>query len=194
MVLIPDGYAQVNYKFTGANLPNGAEITLGIFLEGSDATPAEAAQEMIDTWDAANMEQFYGSGISMTSCYVKFGPTATGPSAEVFDAVSGTTGDPDSPNVCTLVRKITSQGGRSGRGRWYVPGARSPNIFPDGLYNTAALATLQSAVDAFWTGMGSGSFSPVVLHGAGAPIETPTLITGFEVQQLVATQRRRLRP
>lgn len=190
---IPVGYAQANFKFGGPAAPNGAECTLGIDLGSFSDGPGDLATALGGMW-AANILPTQVDDISLVSVLVKYGPDATGPSAEVAVGSSGSNSNPGTtPAVALLVQKTTAAGGRAGRGRMYVPGYNE-NLFDEaGVISGANLEALQEAWGDFYDALTVGDFGPVLLHGEGSPISTPTEITGFDVSSVAATQRRRQR-
>lgn len=190
---IPTGYAQANFRYEGAALPTGAEWTLGINLEGGGLTPVQVAEDLHGFYDDANFHTECPSSIALQSVYVKFGPDSTGPSGEFEGAVTGTGSTAAAPNCSWLVHKHTGQGGRAGRGRLYLPGVEESAVGVDGDMDDTTQALLQASFDAFWTAIGGSSFSPVLLHGEGSPLSTPSVITSFVVDGKCATQRRRMR-
>lgn len=112
--------------------------------------------------------------------------------------VGNIVGEPVPPNVATLVRKNTSDFGRGANGRFYIPGVPEAEVDKNGTLASAYIANCQSAVDAMtalWQAIGTG-WTPVVVHHGPAPdhdVEPSGIITGYAVQTLAATQRRRLR-
>jgi hypothetical protein len=110
-------------------------------------------------------------------------------------AVGGVAGDVLPYQICGIFTKFTNNGGRIGRGRFYV-------AFPSEGLNTAAgqpsaayltlLGTLASnfCTQATITG-GSGTcvLNPILYHYGAPPFPTP--ITGFRANPKWATQRRR---
>lgn len=193
MPTIPDGYAQTNFIFGGAALPFGAEVTLASQVEGDINTPAELAEFMANAWSSEILGG-QSSNITFLGTRVKFGPSETGPSAEfALSSPGGAASTTVSPNTAYLVRKLTALGGRAGRGRMYVPGPNETTINAAGQVEPATLEAQQDNWDAFFDGLALLNVTPVLLHGDGAPLTTPTPITSFSVDGRVATQRRRLR-
>lgn len=190
---IPTGYAQANFRYTGTGVPTGAEWTLGLNLEGGGLTPAQVAEDLHGFYDAADFHTECPSSIALSSVMVKFGPDSTGPSGIFTGAVTGTGSTATAPNCSWLVHKNTPNGGRAGRGRLYLPGVEENAVGVDGDMDDTTQALLQASFDAFWTAIGGSTFSPVVLHGEGSPLSTPSVITSFTVDGKCATQRRRLR-
>lgn len=100
---------------------------------------------------------------------------------------------PAPPNFALLVRKVTSSGGRRNRGRMFFPPCfiSEGNINEDGTIPAASVTALQSKFTALRDNLVGASLSPVILHSE-SPF-TPTPVTGFILQALGATQRRRMR-
>lgn len=193
-MIIPVDYAQANLKFSGAPLPTGAEITLGLDVNGYAGNPAAAAGDVIAAWLASGIRDRQADTVELSSVLVKFGPNATGPSAEVSDPVPGTqAADAVHPNTAMLVRKSTGAGGRTGSGRFFIPGIPENAIGDNGVLSAPFLLAAQTEMDAFHAALLAEGLIPALLHGAGSPISAPLPITSFDVQPLVATQRRRLR-
>lgn len=193
MVLIPTGYAQANFKLAGAALPYGAEVTLGLDVRGFIGDPSDAAGASAVNF-ANNFCPRLTSDINIASCLVKFGPTATGPSAEEANGTAGSVGTgPVAANTAVLINKNTAAGGRAGKGRMYIPGIRENKISGAGVMDTDEFAAWISAAVGFFEDMNDDDLTPVLLHGTGSPLTTPTAITSLQVQNKVATQRRRLR-
>jgi hypothetical protein len=97
-------------------------------------------------------------------------------------------------NTAVLVKKVSGLGGRRNRGRFYVPGISVLDIGNTGIINSGPLASWGTAVNNFLLGMESGSFMDnLVIFHSSAPL-TPTVIADLDVDPIVATQRRRLRP
>lgn len=192
-MLIPTGYAQVNYRLTGTGVPNGAEITMGLDVNGFTGTVADAAAAAFDAAEPLMSSQISNS-VSITEVLMKYGPNATGPQVvDTGNFTGGSSGPAVPPNTSVLVTKITGAGGRTGRGRFYLPGIDETIVTNGGEIPPANMPTLQGSVDAFWTNLVNADLIPALLHAPGSPISAPLPIVGFVVSNRVATQRRRLR-
>lgn len=192
-MLIPDGYAQANLRFTGGSAPSGAQIVLGVDVRGTTDSPSEVAQTLYEAYAIGPLTVSVNTLI-LAAVDVKFGPTLTGPSGTFTGATTGTlavTGI--QPGTALLVDKNTAAGGRSGRGRVFMPGVTEADVDASGNVGAAYRSAAQAQWFEFGTGMTAAGIPLVVLHSAGAPITTPTPITSFSVQARVATQRKRLR-
>lgn len=191
MPVIPIGHCQCNIRFTGLAVPTGAELTLGI--NQSLQTPAQVATA-VGGFFSNNLLSPLANEVTLSSVLCKFGPNNTGPSAEVAFQVAGSaSGAAGPPNFSLLVKKVTGDGGRAGRGRWFIPGLPEGQVDEGGFILQATLDDYQDRLDAFLNDLIGQDLPPVVLHGAGSPLVSPSEITSLEVQPLGATQRRRMR-
>ena len=193
-MIIPTDYAQANFKFAGDGVPLGAECTLGFNVELYGSDPAGLAGEIISQISANNVNDNWSDDIRLDTVEVKFGPNSTGPSAEVVAGLGGgISGECSAPNTAFLIRKLTSTGGRTGRGRMYIPGVAESQVTLGGNLVSPYAADVGATWEAFRTDMSSAGAVPVLLHGPGSPVSTPLIITSFLCDAKVATQRRRLR-
>lgn len=193
-MIIPVGYSQVNLKFTGADIPTGAEMTFGVNNTSSDYTPDQVIQIVADAVGTAELADFWNVQCVLSSILVKNGPNSVGPSAEETFSFPGTvTGDSDPPQTAVLIHKVTALGGRAGRGRMYQPGV--PEAFVNGAGElTGTTAGIMTAAYSIFRAYLEGEAVPmVVLHAEGSPISTPTPVIGLSVDSRCATQRRRNR-
>lgn len=191
---IPTDYAQANFRYTGVAMPHGAEWTLGLDVALWAGTPNQLATALaadyVTTGFAAN--QF--NGVTLSSISVKFGPTATGPTGLWNGSVTGASSSPGTaPMNSFLVHKVTAFGGRSGRGRLYMPGVDETQVSPAGVISPGTVTSLTADFEQFRTLLEARDLTCVLLHNAGAPLTIPTPITGFVCDSQVATQRRRNR-
>ncbi len=188
---IPAGYAQVNLIFTGAGVPRGAQVTFGVGGTLSAAALPATADLVANTW-LARIAPRIPSTVTLSSVRVKLGPNDTGVAIERSYAHAGLKNtEVDSPQVTILVRKVTARGGRQGRGRMFHPGVEEGSTLSGGLFLASALASLITSFENFRTDLANAAVPMVLLHND--PLLLPDTITSLDVQQLVATQRRRLR-
>jgi len=192
-MIIPAGYAQANYRFTGAAVPLGAQITLGLDPDVAvDVT--ECATLLVETWNAGNMDEYYGSNCVLVGVDVKYGPNDVGPSATGETATPGVGSSTTvPPNVSVLIQKRTALGGHAGRGRLYFPAVPENQVDASGLVSSTWIDGLNTEWADMATAWGAGGVTPVVLHSLGSPLSTPTPITAFVTAAQCATQRRRNR-
>src|SRR5215208_5990706 len=118
-MLIPLGWAQVNWIFTGVGVPLGAEVTMGLDFSTFGGTVVDAAEACHDAW-ASTILTVQCDGVTLTTTRVKMGPNETGLFAEFSsDDNGGLAIAEQPPQVSILINKLTGIGGRSGRGRMF---------------------------------------------------------------------------
>lgn len=190
-MIIPVGYAQVNYIFGGDGLPHGAQVTFGVDNRDSDADALTVATEASTAW-TGNIQAATNQHVTLLSVLAKKGPNSTGASAEISvgEAGANTTGD-FQPNCCALVKKITALGGRHGRGRTYWPVLGESDIDNAGVVKSTFLSGFQGAVDDWLDALAAANLPLVLLHASASV--SPTPVTSLSVETVIATQRRRLR-
>jgi hypothetical protein len=191
---IPDGYAQLNFRFTGSAAPTGAECTLGINLEATSVDP-EALGDLAFGWvEDSGLKADWSSQITLSSILVKYGPTLTGPSGIATGEIIGTYSSSDElANTSFLFHKNTAFGGRAGKGRMYWPGAPMQEADSGGVLDGTFLTAVNTDLNALYAQITGDSLTPVLLHGDESPLTTPTPLLGFSCDAKLATQRRRLR-
>lgn len=90
----------------------------------------------------------------------------------------------------TLIRWHTARGGRSGKGRTFVPGFTTGNLGADGrTLSSAATTAANSLGNAMVNATGSAGALSVLSYTDGVASQ----VTGFSVSPVVGVQRRRLR-
>jgi hypothetical protein len=187
--IIPVGYAKATFRFTGDAVNFPANVTMGI-NNGEDLTAAELATGLADAMTNRIMPDI-SNQLLFESILVKLGPNDVGSFAQLdVGEVGGASLVNVPPQVALCVQKVTSAGGRANRGRLYMPGLPRAATNEQGEVLSANLVTLQADWQDFWDDVNVGAQSIVVLHSAAG---TPTEVTEFNVEALLATQRRRQR-
>lgn len=193
-MLIPVGFAQVNVIFGGIGMPRGAQVTYGVLNTGPGSgafTAPQMAEFCKETWRTRFLTQ-QSSSCVLKECRVKLGPNASGADATVSVNHPGLqSAESDSPNVAVLIRKRTPFGGKTGKGRMFMPGVHEGATNKGGVIDTAYLNLVQSEADQWLAAHNTAGLVVHLLHSA--PLLAPFVVTNLEVQQLMATQRRRLR-
>ena len=95
------------------------------------------------------------------------------------------------PQICVLVRKNTDQGGRPGRGRMYMPGLTDAQTLEGGFIVPSSVTLINGEFGDFRTSIGLSDLPMVVLHSN--PALAPANVITLSVQDVLATQRRRIR-
>lgn len=186
---IPVGYGQINFRFSGVVLPNGAEVTVG-FRNNLTGTPDAIGAIVLGHW-TTNLKSIQASQVVNHEILVKLGPNDTGASAIVAGGGAGSRGSGVvAPQAACLVKKTTLLGGRHGRGRLYWPGILRDEAGGDGVISSGTLDDITDAWNGFSDDMDSDLLPLYLLHGDAT---APTLISSFAAVSPLATQRRRMR-
>lgn len=193
--VIPFGYASARFvhRCNGVQDPMGFSIGFDV---GSGPTRADLAADLASSYSgmiwgvgANASEQYTFVGVNLTTTL------PTGPIVDEFqvnvqgDLVQGV----PTPNLSILVTKQTAAGGRKNRGRIFAPTATlfETEVDQAGVISGGARTALQDAWSTWFDNFATLGTQPVILHSD--PADTPAWITGFFVQSLCATQRRRMR-
>jgi len=192
-VIIPDGFAQLNFIHSGEGAPTGAQWTIGVGMDTFSGTPADLAQASENWILDSGIYALVSSSITMTSVLCKFGPNATGPSHLEPANQPGTETTDMLPNTCYLIHKNTADGGHAGRGRAYIPGVPESDVTTSGFLVSGRAAAMNTAVATFLAAAEADGVILAVLHAEDSPITTPSPILTLSCDSKAATQRRRLR-
>lgn len=192
--VIPPGYSLLVHRFLLASDPEEMVFTMGVdngALVDPDIIAGNAVTAFLDNWTPdfwVNESRFVG-----VTAYVG----QDGPGSEVgeyiIDEQGTATGAVLPSNCAMLVRKRTGTAGRRGRGRCYFPGVFLLETAVDsrGALTDAYREFRQDAADAWLADLGTTFGGAVVLHTNAT---APTPITALQVDGVIATQRKRLRP
>lgn len=192
-MLIPEQYGQVNWQFTGIGSPNGAEVTMG-FGHGDFAGTIGDAAEALSGAFADTILTVMADGSTLSNTHVKYGPNDIGPFADFPSNIDGGLSVAQTtPQIAVLITKSTANGGRSGRGRMYVPAATETDTLPDGTLDGPYRTAWQTEADNLLEAMSDLQLGAELLHGEDSPAPFPYTITALVVSSRCATQRRRNR-
>jgi len=196
-VIIPPGFAHVAHVTTLDSDVEEMVTTYGVSLSDSPV-PNELAEDLHTGWGNNIVTPLYGDTYQLVRTEVRIGQDGGEPLQGVHSAVVlGIGSTARLPQNCAvLVQKRSALGGRANRGRMYVPGTLGESVVSDsGSITSSNLSGQQTAFNNFLTALqvGFGSFvtDMVILHSSALE---PTIVTSLNVQQLISTQRRRLRP
>lgn len=159
--------------------------------------PVTLASNLLDAMlGATNFQSRLDSNVTMRSCTVRLGQDGGEPLVGVDTGTQPGLLSSASPpaNVAVLCHKRTAVGGRRNRGRLFLPWfVIETNVAEDGVIDGSTVSAIQTALNNWRTTLVTASLPPVVLHSVGLTTPgAPTPITSFQVDALVATQRRRL--
>lgn len=204
IVEVPDGYGlgQLRWRLDGD--PEEMLCSIGVKLIPSPLSVNDAAANLADSWGTTWTESTLHEGWTFVGATMRYGPLGEGPVGESIRNDGGTASGVSIPNNCAfLVRKITGFGGRKNRGRIYLPGGYldHTHVGSGGGIDPSEVSGAQDLMDTFFTTLTTAAAflnPPYLFHGrdesADPDLFQPTVMTAFQVQNRIATQRRRMRP
>lgn len=202
---IPVGYSEAAIRFRVSGYAQPMYNTIGLHFT---ALPTTADANAVYNAYTARMASVLTVLVTVEGVHILTQETATlqRVTDSTASAVVGTraaVGGILPCNTAALVRKQSAFAGRAQRGRWYIPGLAEADVGNDGVLIGAYMTAMNTALDnlyADWT-----VYRPCIIHSgectagvaghSGAhnvvPPE-PTDLAGFDLDDHVATQRRRL--
>jgi hypothetical protein len=199
-MIIPAGYGNILIPMKHAGTPRPAAITVGAALPELTFITDTYCDAVLAEWQTAFGSQT-DSHLTVGPIKVQVGESdGTSYTVEGESTYTGTSSADKLPSNCAvIVEKVTARGGRRGRGRVYMPWwINEGNVDETGNIPLASRTPIKTAWDTFAAAMtaGPGAFtaSPLVLlHSAGSTaVPDPDPITGFVVDPIIGSQRRRL--
>lgn len=192
-LMIPPGFgnARFSWSLAGDDRPMG--FSIGLATSGAAGAFQTLADDLADDMIADIPPGVRSASYAFKGVVLYVGQDGAPPL--IFEAPRNSVGTSDTetlPQNCSvLVHKRTATGGRRGRGRMFVPPFRPLEnaVGATGVITAAALATIQG-----WFTTLYGQHTWFLLHDNGTLLPpAPTAITSFQVDPIIATQRRRLR-
>ncbi len=200
-LVIPDGFGQVlvNVKCLGDADPY--VVTWGCTID--EVLEPQAIVDQIKVAVFTNMKPLLDVTYSLGPVTLRV--PAVGEFLETYvnttvETGSGTVSQNLPQNCAVLVHKRTNRGGRSGRGRFYMPGVTGEEVNEIGELSTDYRTDYQTRMDALLEDLdddaafGGAAPGMWLLHDSLSPgSESPTKVRNLQVDPVIATQRRRLR-
>jgi hypothetical protein len=179
-------------------------VTYGVKVTDPPASqsPTDLAAELDQIWGLRMMIAFSSQlTLSQTEIYWQNVALPGAPAIGAFTSnVQGGNAGSNSllpQNTALLAHKRTALGGRSGRGRMYLPAADQDWVSNTGVVLPSIVTSISAALENVRTDiLASVNFDGMHLFHDAPPIGPalpPTLITSMNLDGVVATQRRRLR-
>ena len=196
-MFIPEGNAQVQFRFLLLNDLEEMMTTVGVAPSPSFDIDASLVG-VISAAFGDNVMERLSSELEYLGCRAVVA-TADPVSPIVIEQSDGATGGSlaevaITSNTAALVRKLTAVGGRTNRGRMFIPGLAREAVASNGVLDEFHHDELQQRFNSFFNDCHSEpGFGDFVVHHDDEELD-PTPITAFQVQTRAATQRRRLRP
>ena len=197
-VIVPEGEYQMSMIWTNALTSKEFTSTLGLANALSTHTPNEVADILYSALTTSDGPAAMCASLMMSAGWFfqgvsGFQATEDGPLLGAhLETLNGAGSDNDIPvNCAVLCTKQTASGGRKNRGRFFLP------PFTTGLEtdtNGQILSNVAPFIEGFLNELGGvlldDDLVQVIHHSDGS---AGTLITGYSVSPLLATQRKRMR-
>lgn len=197
-LVIPPGFGNAAFIFTGAVGTQPYVTTLGVDISGAGGDFVGAANSLMLSYQVAFQTET-SNALTLDRVNLAIGQDGPGGSVDsdlspIAMSRSGTYGP---TAMSAIARKVTNEIGRRGRGRMFLPGVITESeVDADGSITSARRGTLQTALNLFQTTLAEPAgedvaYPPVLLHSQ-APAD-PTPLTSFAVSDLVGWIRGRIR-
>ncbi len=190
-MIIPVGYGEAVWVLDMASDPQPYLVTLG--FKSTTFTSAKIYADIMGTTWNTNLKSGTSSEVTLREIRMQYNDGTGMLLYNKNQGLVGTGGTAVLPSNCALlVKKTTGIGGRQNQGRNFWPSMVAEGVVDArGLIAAATVTSFQNAFNAVFTDLNTPADSdPVILHSSAG---TPTIITGFVVASLIATQRRRMR-
>lgn len=192
VTVVPPGFGAIVVPFTHVSLARAAVITFGITLPSPSGGPtavADAVSVVVEDVLAPVIDTNVQIGPVHATINDGGGPNP----GSGTNSFGGTSPNNTLPGNCALlVQKHSILGGRSHRGRYYVPWALAEDAVGEvGQIDLSTLSDHQAVQDDFLASLEAADMSMQILHTASGD---PDDVIGLTVSPLIATQRRRIRP
>jgi hypothetical protein len=185
------------------NDPEPWYITFGVDSSDAAGDPVAIGKAAMESFHAG-FQSTLSPDVDITGCQVTVGQDGVEPVRSFVTpatALGGSAGDLRLPQNCALlVRKNTDIGGRRNRGRMFVPGILAEGaVSATGVITPAATITYLGYAENFFATLLAGlpnspALPMVVLHSSGiSTVPSPTVVSSVTVDNVISTQRRRLR-
>lgn len=201
-LVIPTGFAQASIQIRMDGDPDPWYITHGVDVSAAGGDYSEVASTIAGAWTENILAQLPTSART-SGIQLQVGQDGPDNLTLFFpkDIPGGSTGNKLPQNCAALVTKVTERPGRTGKGRVFIPSLlNETDVSNIGVISPSTLTGLQGDLDAVLAFLATpepGFDVPapmVLLHNAAVPGgTTPTIVSGLQIQAVIATQRRRLR-
>lgn len=199
-LVIPPGFALASMQLRNSGDPKSWYVTHGVDLTEIGGDYFEAAGNVQTAW-SANVFAQLSTSTTFVDVTLRIGQDGGDPLTYIYAVgLNGGASAAKLPQNCALlVDKLTGRGGRTGRGRMFIPNILVENDVDNvGNISGGTVSALQGDFNTLLAALSDPMTGPpvpmVLFHNAGAPGgTTPTPVDSLYVQSTIATQRRRLR-
>lgn len=182
--VVPPGFSRVNFVHA-PNSPNGSDVVWGF---GCDASPGPTICEALLAWWQDSLAPLTATTATLRAVTMRNDASYFETPTNVAGELSATFA---APNTAALVKLTTGLVGRGNRGRIFLPGViPEGSIGNDGILAFSLVEDLQASLTDLAGVLDVFNATFQILHSTSSD---PTQVTAYQVQDVAATQRRRLR-
>lgn len=192
-LIIPDGFAEVTLVYSLTGDPEHMTTSFGVDALGPASLEdictefeGEFSAWMTQWADAYTLVEVHGK-LNNGGTFLEHIEPSNTPGAAAEQVLP--------QNVSVLVKKVSGLAGRANRGRNYFPPGRLAEVDVNntGMIDGADVTAIQAELDSIFASLVADPDIDglVILHSIAGPVPTP--ITALQLDNRVATQRRRLR-
>lgn len=190
-MIVPVGFGEVTARINLTGDPEEMNVVFGFEVES--APWSQSKTDTLSGTIATYFKPLLASTATFQGIRCKIGNDG-GPL--LFESVSGagvgTSSTNCLPQNCAwLVRKSTGLGGRANMGRMFIPGVPEAATNNAGVIDSTALTSAQTGMNSFLSELDTEGSRMVLLHSSS--LNTPDTVVALIVDDVIATQRRRLR-
>lgn len=183
-VIIPPGFRELIFRFSEPGLGSNPVVVLGI----QDPPSLSELANNMTIWAEDVLYEMLGDEYTLVDIVAQ---SQTDQSIFPLGLVGQRVIKSAPPNCATLVRKSTGLRGRSERGRSYWPGCLAgADILEGGVIDPTVFIDRVNRFTNLFNRLAGVGADMVLLHSSSSD---PTPVTSYDVDALIATQRRRLR-
>jgi hypothetical protein len=196
-VIIPEDEYQMSMIWTNSLTTKEFTCTIGAgMVTGSPDSPSDVAESIYNGLLTTSIGLCLASNCAIGWVFKGvsgFLQTSSGPVlGSHLDDEAGSGSDNDIPvNCAVLVQKQSLSGGRSNRGRMFLPPMMAGiTVDTNGIYGGATPAFIDAGLAQMHVEVLGDGYTLLIHHSDGSP---GTPISWFSTQGLFATQRKRMR-
>lgn len=197
-LIVPPGFGSAAFVLTSTTGTPPIVTTLGVDLSAYGGDFVTAANVLFGLYEGFILPE---TDTSLTLDHVNLTIGDDGPSGSVDSSNAPAPGERSGTgppvSMSAIVRKVTNDVGRRGRGRWFIPGLlTTTNVDENGIIDSGRRTQIDNVTNLMRAEMESAvsipfPLPPVLLH-SGAPAD-PTPIESFSCSTLVGWVRGRIR-
>lgn len=195
-LIVPPGFGSAAFVFTSTTGTPPIVTTLGVDLSDVTTDMVGVANSLFSAY-VDNLLPETDSALVLDRVNLTVGQDGPGGSVDSTNApvTGGRSGTGPPVSMAVIVRKVTADLGRRGRGRMFLPGLLSTtNVDENGIIASGRRTEIITAVGAFLAELAEDVVNPtppVLLHSS-APAD-PTPVVNIAISPLVGWIRGRIR-